>query len=52
MSSAGRDWVLHERECWFVCPRCGMVRNYERETMCSGALPKIRQLGEIEEAAT
>ncbi len=49
MSSAGHEWVPHEREGWSVCSRCGVVRNYCRETTCSGALPKIRQRGEIED---
>lgn len=44
MSSPGHEWAPHEREGWSVCSRCGMVRNYDRETTtCSGALPKIRQ---------
>ena len=43
MSSPGHEWAPHEREGWSVCSRCGMVRNYDRETTtCSGALPKIR----------
>ena len=46
VSSAGHEWAPHEREGWSVCSRCGMVRNYNRETTtCSGALPKIRQRG-------
>ena len=50
MSSAGHEWAPHEREGWSVCSRCGMVRNYDRETTtCSGALPKIRQRSEIED---
>ncbi len=50
MSSSGHEWVPHEREGWSVCSRCGMVRNYDRETTtCSGALPKIRQRSEIED---
>src|SRR5574343_970857 len=50
MSSPGHEWAPHEREGWSVCSRCGMVRNYDRETTtCSGALPKIRQRSEIED---
>lgn len=50
MSSAGHEWTKHERDGWSVCSRCGMVRNYDRETTtCSGALPKIRQRSEIED---
>lgn len=50
MSSPGHEWTPHEREGWSVCSRCGMVRNYDRETTtCSGALPKIRQRSEIED---
>ena len=50
MSSAGHEWTKHEREGWSVCSRCGMVRNYDRETTtCSGALPQIRQRSEIED---
>lgn len=50
MSSPGHAWTKHEREGWSVCSRCGMVRNYDRETTtCSGALPKIRQRSEIED---
>ncbi len=49
MSSAGHEWVTHGRDGWSVCSRCGMVRNYDRETACSGALPKIRQRSEIED---
>ena len=46
MSSPGHEWTKHEREGWSVCSRCGMVRNYDRETTtCSGSLPKIRQRG-------
>ena len=26
------EWVQHEREGWSVCSRCGMVRNYDRDT--------------------
>lgn len=48
--SAGHEWVQHEREGWSVCSRCGMVRNYNRETTtCRGALPTIRQRSEIED---
>lgn len=47
MSSSGHEWTPHEREGWSVCSRCGMVRNYDREMTCSGALPKIRQRSEI-----
>lgn len=40
--SLGHEWAPHEREGWSVCSRCGMVRNYNRETTtCSGALPRI-----------
>ena len=50
MSSPGHEWTKHEREGWSVCSRCGMVRNYDRETTtCSGSLPKIRQRSEIED---
>ena len=50
MSSPGHEWTKHERDGWSVCSRCGMVRNYDRETTtCSGALPKIRQRSEIED---
>lgn len=50
MSSPGHEWVPHDRTIWSVCSRCGMVRNYGRETTtCSGALPKIRQRSEIED---
>ena len=50
MSSPGHEWTPHEREGWSVCSRCGMVRNYDRETTtCSGALPKIRQRSEVED---
>jgi predicted HTH domain antitoxin len=50
VSSLGHEWAKHEREGWYVCSRCGMVRNYDREqTTCSGALPKIRQRSEIED---
>jgi len=50
MSSPGHEWTPHERDGWSVCSRCGMVRNYDRETTtCSGALPKIRQRSEIED---
>ena len=51
MSSLGHEWAKHEEhEGWSVCSRCGMVRNYDRETTtCSGALPKIRQRSEIED---
>ena len=50
MSSAGHEWTKHEREGWSVCSRCGMVRNYDRETTtCSGASPQIRQRSEIED---
>ena len=46
----GHEWTKHEREGWSVCSRCGMVRNYDRETTtCSGALPKIRQRSDIED---
>ena len=48
MSSPAHEWTKREREGWSVCSRCGMVRNYDRETTtCSGALPKIRQRSEI-----
>lgn len=44
------EWARHERDGWSVCSRCGMVRNYNRETTtCSGALPRIRQRSEIED---
>lgn len=49
MSSPGHEWTPHEREGWSVCSRCGMVRNYDRETPCRGALPKIRQRSEVED---
>lgn len=50
MSRPGHEWAPHEREGWSVCSRCGMVRNYNRDTTtCSGALPKIRQRSEIED---
>jgi len=50
MSSPAHEWTKREREGWSVCSRCGMVRNYDRETTtCSGALPKIRQRSEIED---
>ena len=49
MSRPGHEWAPHEREGWSVCSRCGMVRNYNRDTTtCSGALPKIRQRSEAE----
>lgn len=35
------EWV--KREDWSVCSRCGVVRNRDRETVCSGKLPGIRQ---------
>lgn len=47
MSSSEHEWTPHEREGWSVCSRCGMVRNYDREMTCSGALPTIRQRSEI-----
>jgi hypothetical protein len=49
VSGSGHEWTKHERRHgWSVCSRCGMVRNYDRETTtCSGALPKIRQRSEI-----
>ncbi len=50
MSGPGHEWTKHERDGWSVCSRCGMVRNYDRETTtCSGALPKIRQRSEVED---
>ncbi len=50
MSRPGHEWAPHERDGWSVCSRCGMVRNYNRETTtCSGALSKIRQRSEIED---
>ena len=49
MNCTGHEWV--PREGWFVCSRCGRVCNYDRETTCSGALPKIRQRSEVEDAA-
>src|SRR5690606_10067103 len=40
---AGHEWAPHERDGWSVCSRCGMVRNYDRETPCRGSLPKVAQ---------
>ena len=32
MNSPAHEWTKREREGWSVCSRCGMVRNYDRET--------------------
>lgn len=47
------DWKTYDREGWTVCSRCGMVRNYDRETPCRGTTPPVaprterRELGEL-----
>lgn len=46
------DWVAHEREGWSFCSRCGMVRNYDRETPCRGALQKVLPREEQEPSAS
>jgi hypothetical protein len=38
---AGHEWAPHERDGWSVCSRCGLVRNYDRETPCRGTMPEI-----------
>jgi predicted HAD superfamily Cof-like phosphohydrolase len=39
------EFVAHEREGWSFCSRCGLVRNYDRETTCRGAAPKLTVIG-------
>ena len=38
---AGHEWAQHEREGWTVCSRCGLVRNYDRESPCRRVMPEI-----------
>lgn len=35
------DYRTRESDGWTVCRRCGMVRNYDKETCCRGKLPSI-----------
>lgn len=35
------NWQKHERDGWTVCAQCGMVRNYDKETACRGAVPSV-----------
>lgn len=35
------DYRTRELDGWTVCRRCGMVRNYDKETCCRGKLPSI-----------
>ena len=39
---AGHEWAQHEREGWTVCSRCGLVRNYDRESPCRRVMPEIQ----------
>jgi hypothetical protein len=39
---AGHEGAPHEREGWSVCSRCGLVRNYDRETPCRGVMPETQ----------
>ena len=34
-------WATHKVTGWSFCLRCGMVRNYDKETCCRGELPSI-----------
>jgi hypothetical protein len=36
------EWAPREPEGWSACSRCGMVRNYDRERPCRGAMPEIK----------
>lgn len=53
--AGAHEWTKHEREGWSVCSRCGMVRNYDRETPCRGKTPLVaprterRELRELAE---
>ncbi len=38
----GRPWLWSpQHEGWTVCSRCGLVRNYDRESPCRRVMPEI-----------
>lgn len=44
------DWRLYDREDWFVCMRCGLIRGDKTPLVCRGSLPAV-ELREPEAAA-